>query len=539
MKKLQLFTLLLFAVFQLFAQDRYPRHHEMDVTHYEFNLQLNDSTNSIAGQANISISFTGSVSTLALNLISLDTAGKGMKVQEVLLDGKKVEWEHENDWIRIQAPRPFMAGGKATVNIEYSGVPANGLVISENKFGDRTFFGDNWPDRGRHWLPCVDHLSDKATVDFIITAPAHYQVVGNGLLVEETNIGSKNKLYHWHQSIPIPTKVMVIGVAPFAIQKLGDVNGIPLESWVFPQNKKEGFYDYAQAEKILNFFHHHVGPYPYEKLANVQSKTMFGGMENASNIFYFENSVTGNREIESLLAHEIAHQWFGNSVSEINWAHIWLSEGFATYFTNLYLEFTYGKDKLDKQLETQRAKVLEFAKQRGTPVVDTLVSDYMVLLNANSYQKGGWVLHMLRRQIGDEAFWTGARTYYATYKNKNAHTKDLQKVMEEASGQDLETFFKQWLYTPGHPVLNCLWKYDAKNKVVQLKTEQTQPGSTIFVFPLEVKITAKNGESKVEKLEVKEGSQVFEIPMDDKTISIELDPNTNLLFEGSTEKRRF
>src|SRR6266700_2106852 len=179
---------------------------------------------------------------------------------------------------------------------------------------------------------------------------------------------------------------MVIGAAGFAVQYSGTINGTPVYSWVYPENKEKGFYDYAQAVDILPFYIKHVGPYAYEKLANVQSKTIFGGMENAGAIFYSENTVTGTRVSESLLAHEIAHQWFGDMATETDWSHLWLSEGFATYMTILYFEKKYEK-----------------------PVVDSSVTNYMELLNANSYQKGGWILHMLRMEAGDSAFWKGIR----------------------------------------------------------------------------------------------------------------------------------
>ena len=136
---------------------------------------------------------------------------------------------------------------------------------------------------------------------------------------------------------------MVFGAADFAVQLAGEHEGIPVSSWIFKEQKEKGFYDYAMALPVLEFFTKNVAPYPYEKLANVQSKTRYGGMENASCIFYYEASVKGDRSSEALIAHEIAHQWFGNSASEANWHHVWLSEGFATYWTHLYFEQTQDK----------------------------------------------------------------------------------------------------------------------------------------------------------------------------------------------------
>jgi aminopeptidase N len=165
---------------------------------------------------------------------------------------------------------------------------------------------------------------------------------------------------------------MVVGIADFAVDYPGETNGIAISSWIFPEQKEKGFYDYAQALEILPFYIKNVGQYSYKKLANVQSKTIFGGMENAGAIFYSESSVTGTRKSEGLLAHEIAHQWFGDAATEIDWPHLWLSEGFATEMTHLYLESKYGTDTLLKSLKKDRATVLAFTKKTKLPVVDTI-----------------------------------------------------------------------------------------------------------------------------------------------------------------------
>jgi aminopeptidase N len=246
--------------------------------------------------------------------------------------------------------------------ITYSGVPKDGLIIGENLHGDRTFFADNWPNRTHNWFPCVDHPSDKATVEFKIIAPNHYQVIANGYLFEETNLSHNLNLYHYKSAEPLPTKVMVIGVARFAVQHLGETNNIPVSTWVYPQTKEQGFYDFANSKKILEFYIEKFGEYPYQKLANVQSKTQFGGMENAGAIFYFEKSVTGERKHEDLIAHEIVHQWFGNSASETDWPHLWLSEGFANYFSSLYILETKGEAAFQERMKEERKTVLNFYK---------------------------------------------------------------------------------------------------------------------------------------------------------------------------------
>jgi len=494
----------------------------IDVQHYGFTLQLTDANNSIKGQAKITLKFLKDANSFKLDLVKQKASGKGMLVSSVTENGKKLTFRQDSDAVKITTTAK--AGTAHTYTISYAGIPADGLIISTNKFGHRTFFGDNWPNRAHNWLPCVDEPADKATVDFIVTAPDHYQVVANGAKMAEKELPGKLKLTHWKESAPIPMKVMVIGAADFAIDHTGDVNGIPVYTYVFPQNKELGFNSYAVAKEILAYDIDKFGPYAYEKLANVQSKTIFGGMENAGAIFYFENSV-GDKTIEELMAHEIAHQWFGDAASEKNFSHLWLSEGFATYMTNVYLESKYGEDILKDRLQKDRKKVLEFEKSRLTPVVDTSVkSNYMVLLNANSYEKGGWVLHMLRRKLGDEAFWKGIRAYYAKYKDGNANTDDLCKEMERASGQDLKQFFKQWLYTAGHPQLNISWKYDEAKKVVDISIEQKQ--DNLYEFTLEYAIG-----NQLNKIDIKDKTTTIQIPASAKPTNITFDPNVNLLGE--------
>jgi aminopeptidase N len=275
-----------------------------------------------------------------------------------------------------------------------------------------------------------------------------------------------------------------------------------------------------------------VAPFPYEKLANVQSKTIFGGMENASAIFYFEGSVTGRNEVEDLLAHEIAHQWFGDMASEKSFPHLWLSEGFATYLTDIYWQYKYGEKDFVKRLQEERREVVEFVKLNNHPVVDSL-SPFMDLLNANSYQKGGWVLHMLRNEVGDSTFHKIIQSYYQGYKGGNADTRNFEAVAEKVSGRDLKWFFDQWLYLPGIPKLTVEWKLDGKEIKVNLK----QTTSQAYRFPLEVGLVSSDGKMVVEKFTVTSKDNEVKIETPFTPARLILDPSTNLLFEGSVVRK--
>ena len=204
----------------------------VDVVRYEFHLALSDHSNVLDGLAKVTIRFTDEPRDFYLDLVSLKPGDVGMLVSRVTLDEIPIRFEHRDDklWMRL-GDDPV--DSVATFEIAYRGVPADGLIISQNRFGDRTFFADNWPNRARHWIPTVDHPSDKAYVDFIVTAPDQYQVISNGRLLEENDVLPGLRVTHWSTTEVLPTKIMVIGVSRFAVQYLGPIDGVPLQTWVY------------------------------------------------------------------------------------------------------------------------------------------------------------------------------------------------------------------------------------------------------------------------------------------------------------------
>ena len=520
-------TLLLLVSFHAYAQKN-AAIPAVDVQHYTFGIELNDASDLIKGKAVISLISKGNTNKIELDLAGIGKEGKGMKVLEVKEAQKDLSFEHRNDKLIISLPTAIHAGDPLELSVQYEGVPSDGLIISKNKYQDRTFFADNWPNRAHHWLPCVDDPSDKATVDFEVIAPMHYQVVANGIQIEETNLSTDKKLTRYSENVPLPTKIMVLGAADFSVQSIGEVNCIPVTAWVYAKDRDKGLAAYQPAMEALQFFIDEVGPYPYKKLANVQSKTIFGGLENANTIFYFENSVTGKNENETLVVHEVAHQWFGNSATETGFAHLWLSEGFASYFTHLFIEKKYGPDSLARRMIKDRNSIISYSKKKLKPVVDSTTKNYMDLLNPNSYEKGSWVLHMLRQKIGDSAFHEGIKNYYKTYAGSNASTDDFRAVMEKISGQDLGQFFKQWLYTAGQPIIKVSSQYS--KGMLTVKVQQVQPD--LYQFPLEIMIdTGADMGKLVKSIRMEEREANFKIPLNKAPSGISIDPNVNLLFE--------
>jgi len=523
--------------------DTYPRQ-ALDVEHYRFALTLADSTDRITAVATIRMKLLSP----DLKLVTLDLAdasaarqGRGMRVSSVTRRGAALVFSHNADRLSITLDHPSALGEVVELEVRYSGIPTDGLQIKPNKYGDRTFFSDNWPNKAHQWLPLIDHIADKATMEMDVVAPAQYQVVSNGRRIEETDLANGTRRTVWRESVPIAPWLYVLGVTRFAVQAVGDYAGTPIETWVFAQDRDAGFYDFAvPTHDVLAFYSERIGPYSYEKLANIQSNASGGGMEAASAIMYSANSVSGTRALRwrNVVIHEIAHQWFGNAVTENDWNDVWLSEGFATYFTLLFVEHAYGRDDFASGLRDSRKTVLDFyAKTPDYRVVHENLADMAQVTSAMTYQKGSWVLHMLRQRMGDDRFWAGIRDYYARFKDANASTTDFRLAMERASGQDLAAFFQQWLYRGGFPRVEGTWQWDASAKQVVVELTQTQPAE-VFQLPVEIGISVAGSQSRVERADLATRSARFTFAADQEPETVELDPNVRLLMDGRLARRK-
>lgn len=509
----------------------------LDILSYTVDIELRDGADSISVLEKVVFVQTGLCDSLYLDLYQRDKDGKGMQLDPnfgVQQSGKAIPYLQSKNRLYFLP----LTEDTTSITFRYSGIPVTGLIIGENKFSERTFFGDNWPNRAHYWIACIDHPSDKAQIRFIVKAPVRYHVVASGRETEadEGNNIAQEAGYSTHffqTEYEIPTKVMVIGLAEFVFEEVN--HPIPQRNYVYV-NDSLAIRDLDVASSILDYYIDLIGPYPFEKMYHLQSTTQFGGMENAGNIFYDENAFTGKNQMEALIAHEIAHQWFGNSVSESDWPHLWLSEGFATYFTDLYIQSTYGEAAFRQRLKQERERVLNFYRQDPRPLVDS-THDIMSLLNPNSYQKGAWVLHMLRYQIGEDCFKEGVRTYYEQFKYSNVEGSDFFGIMEIVSGLDLSVFENQWMHQYGHPELSTTLSGKGSDYKLTIEQKQLNP----FHFPLEIGITYldRNGfeHYETQQINVNHKTELFPInlPQKSKLIALKIDPQIRLLYDGKAE----
>jgi aminopeptidase N len=520
--------------------DTYPRQAGVDAWHYVFRLELSDTSPEIKGEATVDFLFTkDGVTQVALDLASAAN-GKGMTVSAVTSGSARVPFVHQNNMLTLTLPSPSAAGRHVVVAITYRGAPASGLRILPNKYDEWSAFSENWPNRAREWLPMIDHPSDKATSEFIVTAPSKYKIVANGLLQEEAALGDGRSRTHWKQSVPIASWLNALGVEQFAVHYAGRVKGVELSTWVAHQDADAGrIYFERPARQAIEFYSEHVGPYPYEKLANVAAAGLNGGTEHASAIFYGEKGVKPAPGT-NLIAHEIAHQWFGDSVTESDWDDVWLSEGFATYFTLLFTEHYSGRDAFVAGLQSSRTHAIATEKSLpGIGVIHNNLADMSKVLNQLVYQKGGWVLHMLRGVVGTDTFWAGIREYYVRYRDRNASTDDLRRVMETAAKQDLAWFFDEWLKRPTSPSFDGGWRYDAAAKQIEIELNQTQPGDA-YRMPVEFGIAVTGNPqpaTRIERVEMTMKRHRFTIASDTAPVDVTFDPDTWLLMDRLTFRR--
>ncbi|HVX41276.1 MAG TPA: M1 family metallopeptidase [Gemmatimonadaceae bacterium] len=518
------------------AQSPRPYRPAFDVRDYAITIDLPDTGSTIAVNDAITVARVERADTLVLDLLDLT-------VNRVTVNGTPVKFVQTPAEVHVPLP-PRPERRAFDVVVSYGGAVKDGLIVRTDSAGRWTYFGDNWPNRGRHWIASIDHPSDKATVTWRVRAPASETVVANGKLVGQKAVrdaeGRDRTEWTWRETQPIPVYLMVIAAAPLTRYDLGDTDCglaalqrcVPQYVYTAPEQANFAPGPFARAGEIVQLFSSLIGPFPYEKLAHLQSSTRFGGMENASEIFYADNTFRRGTMNDDLIAHETAHQWFGDAVTERDWPHLWLSEGFATYFAALWDRAARGDSAFRVTMARIRRTVLaDTMAVTKRPVIDTIETNLLALLDRNSYEKGGFVLHMLKAQVGEGAFFDALRHYYAAHHNATAVTDDLEQAMERASGQKLDWFFNQWLRRPGYPEITAAWSYDAAAHEVVVDVTQGGPFGA-YRAPLTIAAIDSSGVAHRTTIQLSDASSApveARIPLATAPASVVLDPDVVLL----------
>ncbi|HKC63122.1 MAG TPA: M1 family metallopeptidase [Pyrinomonadaceae bacterium] len=541
------FALLLFllATFTFALAERHERVVDSwRPVNYNIALALNDQLTEItSARAEIS------VQVLKGPLKALDLDFGEMTVDSVTVNQASAHFNQGNGRLNVELLRAANSNDKLMVVVHYHGHPKDGLVLTNDKAGKPSATGDNWPDRVHNWIPCLDHPSAKATVNFTVTAPARDLVVANGQLTATRTNSDATRTWTYTESRPIPPYCMVIAVGEYAQSSPQQKTVTPLAYYVPQTDRDLAQQGFGAAPFAVSLFSERVAPYPYEKLALIVGATRFGGMENSSAIVLPSNLFENRRDttmssrfnirrgLESVTAHEIAHQWFGDSVTESTWADLWLSEGFATYFAGLFIEQYDGEDAFRDYMKRDADTYFRYERERRAPIHDTETEDLFKLLNPNNYEKGAWVLHMLRGLLGDANFYKGIRAYYLAHESRTASTEDLREAMEKASGLDLKEFFARWIYGSGHPVYEVSWTWQGANAgrgTLTINLRQTQADAP-FLTPLPAEIVTAKGTQRITlKPTGKESS--IRVPLASQPTDVRIDPDGFVLKELVVKK---
>jgi aminopeptidase N len=414
-----------------------------DVQHYTLDLDVDMERNSVAGTVTLE-----AAATQPLDRFNLDFAG--FDIAEVLVDGQPAGYAREGGELLVTPPAPLAADEEFAVAVRYSGTPGEELPpdvpeysVGWTHYGDGVFVAGE-PSGALGWYPVNEHPLDKATYTFRITVPEPYEVAANGQL-QTTERSNGDVTYVWEARDPTASYLVTLAIGDFDVQTTHSLSGVPIRNYFAvgaPQSAIEAF---DRLPQMIDFFETTFGPYPFEAAGAVVHNPRLSFALETQTLMLFGSSFVD----EDVVAHELAHQWFGNSVSLAGWKHIWLNEGFATYGSTLWLEHTEGEAAA---AELMRLYYEEMAGggfrpvQIGDPGPDDLF-DWAV------YGRGALTLHALRLKVGDEAFFDSLRTYAARYRHGNAATEDFAGVAEEVSGQQLDEFFQAWLFETELPVI--------------------------------------------------------------------------------------
>ncbi len=498
--------------------------YKIDVLHYDLKIELQPEIKLLIGHAELKgIILDNQLKQIDLNFYD------NMKINSIYLNGEKVDYK--NNKTRLSIFNKNSIKDTFIVSIDYEGTPKK-LGLSSFVFGringKYLTYSLNEPEYASTWFPCNDVPSDKAMLDISIKSDSSKVSISNGVLINKITEGNK-RTYHWKTLYPISTYLICLYSSDFA--QFNDtyisVNNdtMPLNYYVLPERFESAKKDWLPHKDYIKVFEQLFGDYPFikEKYGVAEFLWQMGAMEHQTITGIGTNFVDGEGYNYDIYIHELAHQWWGDAVGPATWDDIWLNEGFATYSEALFEERVNGKQALKEKMIEQF-----YDNSDGT-----LYSPGEDLFSSKVYNKGAWVLHMLRWEIGDTNFFSLLKKYYQTFKYKNASTEDFKNLAENISGKNLDKFFKQWVYQ-GEGILKLDYRWKAKKTsdgyLLDITVEQVQKEYSVYQFPLEIKILYQHDAlSFTKKFEI--NSKVFstQIKLDKYPNDIIIDPHNWLL----------
>ena len=540
------FAVLLGAKTTAFTEDalRTAASRPVDILHIRLDLDVQLKAKTVAGSATIDFVAIQPTRTLSLNAV-------GHEVSLVNAVGKKtgkVSFENSGETIDIDLGRTLSRGEKGRVQIDYKvRDPKAGLYFFQPSKAEPdvplTVWSQGESTANRHWFPCLDNPNERQTTELLATVDDGFEVLSNGSLESKKKLENGRVKFHWKQAMPHVAYLVTLVVGEFEVGRT-EWRGRPVTYYVHKNRAADIERTFRNTSKMLDFFSERFGiEYPWEKYAQVVvEQFMWGGMENTSATTLYPATMHDERALidgnpDWLIAHELGHQWWGDLVTCKDWSHLWLNEGFATYCETLWAEHYKGKDERDYLLYNE-SKQARSGSALTRPVVDRRYPDPSTMFDSRAYPKGGWILHMLRSQLGDDDFFRGIQRYGTVYAYQTVETNDLRQVFEKLYGVSLERFFYDWTQRPGHPTILVKSSYSAKEKQMKLDVKQTQKADP-FHIPLRIELTMPGDEKPVvlERLMAdREFTSYLTVPQ--RPTQVRVDPEITILAEIKEEKAR-
>jgi hypothetical protein len=460
---------------RMFEPARADSAHGFDVQKYVITLNINDSTRFIQGDVLATVLAEELLSSITYELSTLS-------VSSVLVNGQAASFTHNGGLLNIAVD--VAAGQTFTTQVFYSGVP----TLSPNLYQIGMIFGSNSvftisdPDAGRYWWPSYDHPWDKAVVDLHITMRSDWKVAANGLRSNIVNNGNGTSTTTWLGSNPMTTYLVCLTAGPYVEinQTVPDMNNLPIQNFVMQSQYNNAMVDFQRVPEMISYFSQLFGPYPFEKYGHATvNMSTFAAMEHQTMTTLGNSLITGNGTHEVTIAHELAHQWYGNGVSFLDFKDVWLSEGFATYSEHLWTDKRFGWESAVAYINSSYHQYYNSWEASIGPQTIYNPSFYNYF-SPPSYEKSASVLHMLRLKIGDANFFQLLRQWFTTYNGGNAVTAEFEAMAEQISGMDLTQFFNQWIYGSGIPSVEySVWQAEDISRV-KIVAKSTSPSNTQF-----------------------------------------------------------